>query len=124
MKTRVSARRETDFYTQMDFRQTIGSVTPFASIGYRFLGTNARYQLEDGLYASAGASFVVVEGTALGLSLDWRSRIQRNADNATEGTVFIAHNVNARWKLVGYALAGFTDASPDFGFGGLIIYSF
>src|SRR5688572_22906250 len=40
---------ETDYYSQLDFYRVLGSATPFVSLGYRFLGDSAVYQLKDGV---------------------------------------------------------------------------
>ena len=113
---------KTDYYAQADFYRRFGSVTPFATIGYRFLTDSATYQLRDGVYASAGGSFRVSDPTAIGLSVDWRSRIVAGGEQAFESTFFVSHNPTDRWNLVGYVLKGFTDASADVGVGGLVSY--
>ena len=46
---------ETDYYAQIDALQTFGKVTPFVTAGYRWLGTNATFQLKSiGAYLSGG----------------------------------------------------------------------
>jgi hypothetical protein len=115
---------ETDFYLQTDLYRRYGSVTPFGSVGYRFLGNSPLYQLEDGFYASAGSVFRISDPTSLGILADWRSRIVPGGDHALEGTIFLTHNATERWNLMGYVLKGFTDASPDIGVGGMATYRF
>jgi hypothetical protein len=111
---------KTDYYAQTDLYRRFGSVTPFGTVGYRFLGDSARYQLRDGLYASVGSSFRVADPTVLGVSFDWRSRIVTGGEDAREVTVFVSHDPNDRWRIVGYVLKGFSDASADIGVGGLV----
>lgn len=116
---------ETDFYAQTDLYQRFGHVTPFTSLGYRFLGKTSLYQLKDGPYASLGSIFQTTDATSVGLSLDWRSRIVAGGKDAFESTLFVVHNPTAsRWNLVGYVLKGYTDASADLGLGGLVNYRF
>jgi hypothetical protein len=115
---------ETDFYAQTDLYRRFGRVTPFTTLGYRFLGDSTLYQLKDGPYAAFGAVFNVTDLTSLGASLDWRSRIVPGGDHAFESTLFIVHNPSNHWNLVGYVLKGYTDASPDVGVGGLVNYRF
>lgn len=115
---------ETDYYAQTDFYRRYGTITPFASIGYRFLGDSATYQLRDGAYASVGSSFRLSDPTSIGVSLDWRSRIVPGGKDAAESTFFVSHAPADRWNLVGYVLKGFTDASPDLGLGGMVNYRF
>lgn len=115
---------ETDFYAQTELYRRYGNITPFLTVGYRFMGDSPLYQLEDGAYASAGSMFRTGESTSVGASLEWRSRIVVGGEDAFEGAFFVTHNPNDRWNLIGYVLKGFSDASPDIGLGGLISYRF
>ncbi|MEO6006299.1 MAG: hypothetical protein ABIZ04_23870 [Opitutus sp.] len=115
---------ETDYYTQVDLYQNFGTITPFATLGYRFLGTSTVFPLKDGLYASAGAAFRVSEKTVVGAAYDWRSRIIDGASNGTDGIAFVSTSPNERWNLLGYVIVGFNEASPDYGVGGLVTYKF
>jgi hypothetical protein len=115
---------ENDYYTQIDFYRTYGSFTPFGTVGYRVLGSNAMFPLKDGLYASLGGSYRVGSGTIVGGAFDWRSKIIESAQDGTDGLVFVSTDLNARWNLLGYALVGFNSASPDVGFGGSATFKF
>ena len=53
-----------------------------------------------------------------------RSRIIDGAKNASDAIVFVSTNPNDRWNLLGYLLAGFNDAAPDYGLGGAATYKF
>lgn len=111
---------EADFYGQFDFFRSFGSVTPFASVGYAALGDNSTYQLEDGPYASGGAHFRTSESTVVTAALSWRHRFVDGGDHGTDALVAVTHDLNPGWRVMAYALKGFTDASPDVG-GGLQI---
>ncbi|HWA85612.1 MAG TPA: hypothetical protein VG710_05270 [Opitutus sp.] len=115
---------ETDFYAQADLYQSFGAITPFASVGYRFLGSNATYPLKDGLYASAGVSFRTSPTSVIGGALDWRTKIIAGAQDATDALVFLSTNPNDRWNLLGYLLVGFNNAAPNYGLGALATYKF
>lgn len=115
---------ETDFYGQLDFYRTFTTVTPFASIGYRVLGDSAVYQLQDGLYASAGAHFRVSPETVWTLAGNWGRRIIAGGDPTADVLLALNHNFDAQWRFTVYALKGFTDASPDFGSGLALGYKF
>jgi hypothetical protein len=108
---------ETDFYGQFDFYRTYGDFTPFASVGYRVLGDSAIYQLHDGVYASAGAHFRISSATVWTAAFNWGRPIINGGDPSTDLTLAITHDLDARWQLSGYALKGFTDASPNYGAG-------
>jgi hypothetical protein len=36
----------------------------------------------------------------------------------------VTYHLSEKWRVQGYAVKGFTDASPDHGIGGLAIYTF
>jgi hypothetical protein len=115
---------ETDVYGQLDLYQTFGEVTPFATVGYRVLGDNTTYQLDDGMYASAGAHFRTSPATILTASASWGQRMFANGSNTSDAMVAVTHDVSARWRMMGYATKGFTSASPDFGAGARLTYRF
>ncbi len=115
---------ETDYYAQVDFYRTYGKLTPFGSVGYRFMGTSPRYPLKDGFYASAGVISRVGAATSIGAAYDWRSKIIDGGPNGSNITALLIHDVSESWNVVLYALKGFGDGSPDFGFGGQIGYKF
>lgn len=115
---------ETDFYTQIDLYQNFGVITPFANVGYRFLGSSQAYQLKDGFYATAGAAFRVSDKTVVGAAYDWRSRIIDGAEHGTDALAFVSVTPDETWNVLGYVLVGFNDASPDLGVGTLLSYKF
>jgi hypothetical protein len=111
---------ETDFYGQLDFYRTFDAWTPFASVGYRALGDSAIYQLEDGLYLSAGSHFRASDKTVWTIAGNWGRAILAGGDATVEAMVAVNHDFSPQWRVTGYALKGFSDASPDHG-GGLAI---
>ncbi len=115
---------ETDFYAQADVYQVYGDWAPFATLGYRVLGDSADFELENGLYASVGASYRWSEPTRVGAVFDWRQRAVSGGDAAVELTLFATHRLNERLRVQAYVLAGFSDASPDHGVGGVLSYDF
>ncbi|WP_438482463.1 transporter [Oleiharenicola lentus] len=114
----------TDYYTQVDVLRSYGSVTPFVSLGYRWMGSSPLYQLEDGVFASGGVAFRVAEGTSIGAAYEWREEIVAGGDASSEVSAFAFRKFSDRWSGSIYALAGFTDASPNHSFGGSVIFSF
>jgi hypothetical protein len=115
---------EVDTYFEVNYHHTFGTITPFATLGYRFLGRSPAYPLEDGFYTTVGVAAPLADRTTGGLAYTWCERIVTNADDASELMAFVSHQLNNRWKLQGYVLTGFTDASPNFGLGALVGYKF
>lgn len=115
---------EVDYYAQLTASRTLGATTPFATLGYRVLGDSPRYQLRDGPYAGVGAHFRTGEHTVVTASVDWRSRLVADGEAGTEATLAITHDLSPRWRMMAYASAGFTDASPDAAGGLRVNYRF
>lgn len=115
---------ETDYYGQFDLYRTFGSYTPFVSLGYRALGDSVVYQLENGAFASAGSHLRVSPATVWTVAVNWGERIIAGGDASTDAMLAFTHDLDPRWQLSGYALKGFTDASPDHGAGLQVNYRF
>jgi hypothetical protein len=114
---------EVDTFAQVDFFRTFGTVTPFGSVGYRWLG-DGRYQLEDGFSVSGGLLFTVTPGTSIGASYEWREAIVAGGDDAGEASLIGFRKFNDRWSATVTATKGFTDASANFGCSVQLAYTF
>jgi hypothetical protein len=114
---------EVDTYAQLDLFRVFGTVTPFGSIGYRWLG-DGRYQLENGFNVSGGVLFTVAPGTSIGASYEWREAIVAGGDDASEVSLIGFRKFNESWSATLTATKGFTDASANFGFGAQLSYTF
>jgi hypothetical protein len=123
-RTKDLGTGENDVMFQFDASRAYGAWVPFATAGYRILGDPPGATLRNGFYGSAGATYRVDTATTLGAAVDLRQRSTPNADNAAELSAFLTHRLDSQWRLQGYVVAGLTDASPDFGVGGMVQYSF
>lgn len=112
-----------DFTAQVDLLRSFGTVTPFGSVGYRWLGSHGVYHLTNGAFADAGAAFKVADGTSIGAFYEWDDRISRGSADASQLTAFFFRKLGPHWAVNLYGLAGFTDASPDWGGGFSLIYA-
>jgi len=115
---------ETDFYGQADIYRTFGKVTPFLSLGWREFGTSDLYPLKSGIYTSIGVHFRPSETTVITTAFDWGEQLLAGQDDTMDALVAVTHDVNANWRTMVYALAGFTDASPNLAIGGRLTYRF
>lgn len=115
---------KTDTYLQFDVRRSFDRVSPFATLGYRFLGSNSTYPLKDGFYASLGAATPVTEATTVGAAVSWREKIVDGGDDSVDAMLFAQTTLTDHWRVLAYGLAGFTDAAPDFGLGAGVTYKF
>lgn len=115
---------ENDAMFQFDISRAYGAWVPFGTVGYRILGDPPGASLRNGFYGSAGTTYRIDTATSLGAALDVKQRSTAGRDNAAEVSAFLTHRLDTQWRLQGYVVAGLTEASPDFGVGGMILYSF
>ena len=109
---------EADYSGQIDLYRNFGRVTPFASVGYTAFGDSALYQLEDGAYVSGGAHLRTGPSTVVTAAYNWRHRFIAGGDPGSDALLAVTHDLSPRWRVMGYATKGFSNASPDSG-GGL-----
>lgn len=128
-----------DYSLQADLYKTFGPVTAFGTVGWtkkgdirfrdrsstsptfnQFLTSDPR----DPWYASVGGSYKLTQDTSVGLAYDWRQKLFDNSKEISEATLFVTHKMGKNWKLQGYGLTGFSNASPDWGLGATIGYGF
>lgn len=108
---------ETDFSIQADFLKFLDRATLLGSIGYKFRGDPAAYDLEDTLLASAGVTYRMTPELRGGLIFDYREASRTNNDSIRELTGFISRRVSEDWRFMAYLLAGSGDSGPDWGAG-------
>jgi hypothetical protein len=115
---------ENDYSLQADVYKAIDDFTPFATLGYRILGSPPGIKLNNIWFASGGATYRVATATRVGAALYLQEKVTDTVKNVVELTAFVTHQIDADWKLQGYVLTGFNNASPDFGIGGIVSYTF
>jgi hypothetical protein len=132
-----------DLALQADLYKSFGAVSAFGTLGYawkgdtRFrerrlsamplypaYGESAEADLHSPWYVSIGGSYRLTQETSLGLTYDWRRKLLDDSDNVSEATLFMTHKLTPRWRLQGYGLVGFSDASPGWGLGAALGYGF
>lgn len=110
-----------DYSIQSEIYRVLGSHTLFGTLGYKKMGDPEGTDLKDPFFASVGWSLRASQNTALGLSFDFRQKIQDGGAPIREATGFVTHKLDKNWKLQTYLVSGFTKATPDLG-GGLIVF--
>ena len=115
---------ENDVSLQADFYKPLGGLDWFVTLGYRWYGDPPGFELRDVPYGAIGAAHRLAGGSTIGVSYDYRPRISDGGSAISEATLFWVRRFSREWKLQLYALAGFSDASPDAGVGGLLEYRF
>lgn len=128
-----------DYSAQVDLYKTFNQFTAFGSVGWTKKGdirfrdrestspTFGRFLTadpKDPWYASIGGAYKLDPQTSVGLAYDWRQKLFDNSKEISEATLFVTYKLTKNWKLQGYGLAGFSDASPDWGLGATVGYGF
>ena len=111
---------ETDYAVQLDGYKKIGPVTLLATLGYRVYGDPPGTDFDNVAFGALGAVYKFSSDTSAGVIFDMRDNIVLTSDPQYELTAFVTRKLGARTKLQGYLLTGFSDASPDWG-GGLMV---
>lgn len=110
---------ETDYTAKAEVSAPLGGLTPFASVGYRFLGDPEGVDLRSGPTASAGFSTSV--GTSVLIaSYDYARAITAATEDSHSIFSGLSVPVGSRLNLTGYGVAGLSEGSPDFGVGLLV----
>lgn len=119
---------EHDYSTSVDITQRFDALTAFATLGWTkkgdpvFAGSKINY--DDPLFGSIGASYKMTDMTAIGASYDYRQKLTTTGDAISEVTVFVSQKLPNNTRLQGYAVTGFSDASPDLGVGVLVSHRY
>jgi len=108
---------ENDYYLQFDGFIGTGTVTPFFTLGYVVTGDSANFTLKDVPYGSAGLMFKTSASSSLGVSYDYQQSTFTGNDDLSQATAFISWKTSPQWSAGLTATVGFSDSSPDSGFG-------
>jgi hypothetical protein len=113
-----------DWSLQADLFKPLGALTLFGSLGHRWYGEPAGIELKNVTYWSLGGATRLSPRTSAGLAYDYRPKITTGGGEISELTAFLTWRISPEWKVQPYAVAGFGDASPDWGAGAQVAYSY
>jgi hypothetical protein len=122
-KTEGLGTGKVDVSVGAEVSKTIGSITPFASVGYRMPGDPAGFDLHNAFNASAGAS-VAMGKSVLIASYDYRETTSTLAKDSHEIFGAFSTPLNDRLNFTVYGSGGLSDGAPDYGVGGMITAKF
>lgn len=108
---------EFDFGIESDLIWLFGRLSPFATIGYRFLGDPPDADLNDVFGATVGAQYHVLDTVWAGLLLDYRQPSSSVTDERLELVPFGSWAFAPLWSFEPYVSVGLADGSPDAGVG-------
>ncbi len=115
---------EEDWSLQADLFKPLGALTLFGSLGYRWYGDPPGLDLDNVLYWALGGAYRMSADTSAGLAYDYRPAITRGGGEISELTGFVTKRLSREWKLQPYLVLGFGRASPDWGAGAQVAYSY
>ena len=111
---------EYDYAIQSDAVKSIGNISLFGTLGYRWLGSPPGLALNDVWYASAGFSAKLAKSLSGGLAYDFRQAATASSDPQKEVTAFVNSRITSNLRLQLYVVGGLTDSSPDRGCGAIL----
>lgn len=123
-ETKCLGTGEDDFYVQGDLSKGYGSIGIFGTLGWRKMGDPPGVAFKDPLYYSIGGSYRVTAERSVGLAYDYRQPVLSGRDPLSEATLFVSHRFDKTLKLQGYAMVGFSDSSPDWAIGAVVMRGF
>lgn len=118
-KQRQLSTGKTDFTVSADISYPMGTVVPFVNLGYRVLGDPDGFDLRNGPTASVGSTFQVGQAVLIA-SYDYARASSALSEDSHEIFAGLSGPVTSGLTLTGYAVAGLSDGSPDFGVGLLL----
>jgi hypothetical protein len=113
-----------DYSAQIDGTYGINSTSVFATAGYKIVGAPEGMSVRNIAYATVGASQKLNDISSVGAALDAAQSSSELSSGTREFSVFYSRKINKTEKVSVYILKGFTDSSPDFGFGASITGTF
>lgn len=115
---------ERDYTLQADFFKSMGKFSPLATVAYKIKTDSPTLKLDNVWYLSVGGAYQINQPASMGLTLDYQEAATDTADDALELFGYVSYALSPSWSLTGYGYGGFTDGSPDQGFGAQIRYKF
>lgn len=114
---------EFDFGIESELTWSFAALTPFTSIGYRFLGSPPGTHLDNVVVASVGATYRILTTLTAGLLLDYRQAPTPQTGERLELVPYASWVFLRPWSVDGYVSAGLAAGSPDVGVGFQVAYT-
>lgn len=107
----------TDFALELDLTRKTGPLSWLGTIGYRILGKTDELDFNNVWYGTLGAGGQINKRIGTGLLVDFRQAALPNREDPLELTSYLACKLGPHWRLTTYAVAGLSEASPDYALG-------
>lgn len=106
-----------DYSVQIDSYYGIKLISLFATAGYKIIGAPEGVSVRNIAYGTVGISQKLSDTASVGIALDAAQTSNELYPGTRELTVFISKKLSKTAKISAYILKGFTDSSPDSGYG-------
>jgi len=104
---------ENDYTAQLDLSKAFGRLTPFGTVGYRWLGAPAGVALDDVLFASAGLGLKITSWLSVGAIYDFKQGSLDTTDDARELVPYLSLKLSDSLTLGSHTVIGLSDSTPD-----------
>ncbi len=115
---------KTDYGLNLEVFKTIHYWTPYWNVGYKWKGDPSGINYKNVWSTSLGIDFQVNRDLIVGAGYDWQQKVTQFSQNAQEASVYANYHINNTNKLNFYLLTGYSDASPDWGSGLVLVHYF
>lgn len=113
-----------DYSVQVDVAYLYGNFMPFGTLGYRFVGKTALYDLQNSFYASIGLAYYLTYDTSIGVSYDYRESATPGFNSPKEIFAYTDVQLNDHWGINLYGVVGLNNVTTDYGLGTQLRYKF
>lgn len=109
---------ENDYNVQLGVRHPVSdTLTLMGSVGYQWLGDPVAFELEDGPTAMIGVNYAANPRANFGIQASYRNEYLAGFDEQVTLNPYFRLDSESGLSFTGYATAGLTDSTPDFGVG-------
>ena len=108
---------EDDFATHVDLYYSAGRFTPFATLGYRWLGNPTGSDLRNYIFGTAGLNWACTEKVTLAALVDWAAKNSASGSSTANFTLSVSRAFGDKWQAQLYGVRGSSEASADYGLG-------
>jgi predicted porin len=113
-----------DYGLNLEAFKTINNWTPYWNVGYKWKGDPSDINYKNMWSTSLGFEYQVNHDLIVGAGYDWQQKVTQFSQNAQETSVYTNYHLNNTNKLNFYLLTGYSDASPDWGSGLVLVHYF
>ena len=108
---------ENDYTAQLDLSKTFGRLTPFGTVGYRWIGKPSGVELDDVLFASAGLGLKITSWLSAGVIYDFKKGSLDTTDDSRELVPYMSLKISDSLTLGSHTVIGLSDSTPDLSLG-------